>query len=291
MTRLENRRPAEGINSSSESPLAEFAILAAGVGGVLVAAAFAISLAAQWLAPRVPYRYEAALAERLPQFAATASQPAAAAAQAELQRLADRLARHMQWPDGMRVSVGYRDEPVVNAFATLGGQLVFFRGLIEKIESEDALAMVMAHELAHLAHRHPAAALGRGVGLGVLLSVVSADLGSGAAGNALGQAGLATVMRFNRDQEREADAGALRVLAAEYGHLAGAVELFALLERMDSGGVEILRTHPLGASRVDAVRDWARREAVPLQGPARPLPPALAALRSGKRATRADPPA
>ena len=290
--KLENRIPAEGINATHENPLREFAWLLGGSIALLVTVVVTVSFAAQWLAPRIPYRYEAKLAAGV-DLAALPESAAARAAQAELQALADRLAARMELPAGMQVRVGYRDERTVNAFATLGGQTVFFRGLVGRLDSEDALAMVMAHELAHLKFRHPAAALGRGVAVGVLLSVISADLGRSAAGSALGQAGLLTLMSFNRDQERAADEEALRVLAAEYGHLGGAVDLFATFAslpgaRRDAATptVEFLQTHPLTANRTAAVQAWAAAHGVALDGPRRPLTPALAAVRAQSRPPR-----
>lgn len=288
--KYENRLPEEGINANAENPLKEFAWLVVGSLAILVLSVAAVSYGAQWLAPRVPFKYEARLAAGL-DLATPPKGEAARAAQAELQALADRLAARMDLPEGMQVRVGFRDEAVVNAFATLGGQTVFFRGLIEKLDSEDALAMVMAHEMAHLKHRHPAAALGRGVAVGVLLSVVSAELGRSAAGGALNQAGMLTLLSFNRDQEREADHEALRVVAAEYGHLGGAVELFAAFTALQSrqtdgmAQVEFLQTHPLTASRTAAVAAWASQHGVAMTGPVRPLSPALAAIRvkAGRR--------
>lgn len=282
--KLENRLPAEGINASHEHPLKEFAWLIVGSLLALVAAVVALSTMAQWIAPRIPYRYEARLAAGF-DLARPPGTDSARAAQQELQALADRLAQRMQLPAGMQVRVGLRDDKVVNAFATLGGQTVFFRGLIEKLDSEDALAMVMAHEMAHLKFRHPAAALGRGVAVGLMLSVVSAELGRGAAAGALNQAGVLTLLSFNRDQEREADEEALRVLAAEYGHVGGAADLFAVFGNAGttSAGrvqVEFLRTHPLTAHRVAAVSAWAGAHGIAVDGPRRPLPPALAALRA-----------
>jgi predicted Zn-dependent protease len=284
--KLENRLPDEGINASHENPLREFAWLLGGGIALLVAALVVVSWASQWLAPRIPYLYEEKLVANL-ELTASPSSASARAVQAELQALADRLSAHMVMPDGMRVSVGYRDENTVNAFATLGGQLVFFRGLLAQLDSEDAIAMVMAHELAHLKLRHPAAALGRGVASGVLLSVVSADLGRHAASAALGQAGLMTMLSFNRDQEREADAEALRVIAAEYGHLGGAHDLFTTFTKLPSAHgdasvlmIDFLHTHPLTASRIATLQAWAVAQGVALDGPRRPLTPALAGVRT-----------
>jgi predicted Zn-dependent protease len=284
--RLENRAPAEGINSSTENPLKELAWLLAGSIAAVVAIVVALSLAAQWIAPRIPYEYEARLAASLPPFATAPETESGRAVQSELQSLADRLARHMQMPEGMKVRVGWSESRAVNAYATLGGQVVFLGGLLARLESENALAMVMAHEIAHLKHRHATAALGRGVAVGVLLTVISAELGRNAAAGVLSQAGLATTLSFNRDQEREADDSGLAALAAEYGHVGGAVDLFRTMASLPGAGgrqagqVELLRTHPLTHNRQLAVGEWARRHQVPLDGPRRPLPPAIAALKT-----------
>ncbi|MGB2816815.1 MAG: M48 family metallopeptidase [Burkholderiaceae bacterium] len=284
--RLENRPPAEGINSSTDHPLKELAWLLGGSVAVVIALVFAVSIGAQWIAPRVPYKYEARLAATLPPIATAPATEAGRAVQNELQRIADRLAARMHLPEGMQVRVGYDESKTINAFATLGGQTVFFKGLLARLDTEDALAMVMAHEIAHLQHRHASAALGRGVAVGLLLSVVSAELGRSAAAGVLNQAGLATTLSFNRDQERQADDVALQVLAQEYGHLGGAIDLFrtmAALPGADSAvpQVEMLRTHPLTRNRQQAIEQWAKRNNVPIDGARRPLPPAIAALRGG----------
>ena len=282
--KLENRAPAEGINASHENPLKELAWLLAGGLGVVLLLVFTVSFAAQWIAPRIPYKYEAKLAASLPPFATTPDNAPGRQVQAELQSLADRLAVRLDMPSEMVVRVGYREQDTVNAFATLGGQAVFFRGLLGKIDNEDALAMVMAHELAHLKYRHASAALGRGVAVGVILSIVSADLGSSAAGNVLTVAGMATLLSFNRDQEREADEAALRALHAEYGHVGGAVDLFNVMMRLPGGRqssgptVEFLRTHPLTENRIAAINQWALENGAAIDGPRRPLPAGIAAL-------------
>jgi predicted Zn-dependent protease len=284
--KFENRAPAEGINSSPENPLIELGWLLAGSLGVIIALVIITSLAAQWIAPRIPYRYEAKLAATLPPFATAPDNEAGRQVRAELQELANRLAARLDMPDGMVVRIGYRDDQTVNAFATIGGQAVFFRGLLAKLDNESALAMVMAHELAHLKFRHASAALGRGVAVGVILSVVSAELGRNAAAGVLSQASMATLLSFNRDQEREADEAALRALHAEYGHVGGAIDLFDVLARLPGeqreskiASVEFLRTHPLTANRIEAIKQWAVENGAPIDGPRRPLPPAIAALR------------
>jgi Zn-dependent protease with chaperone function len=209
--KLENRAPAEGINASRENPLKELAWLLVGSVAAVMAIIVALSLGAQWIAPRIPLQLRGAPAASC--LVATAPIPE----QGARSRLNCRRSP-TAWPPAWRcrkviVRVGWRDDRIVNAYATIGGQMVFFGGLLKQLGSEDALAMVMAHELAHLKYRHASAALGRGVAVGVILSVVSAELGRNAAGGLLNQAGIVTLLSFSRDQERAADEAALRAVA------------------------------------------------------------------------------
>ena len=290
--RLENRLPAEGINASHENPLKEFAWLAGGIAAAVAAFVTLLAYTAQWLAPHIPFEYERRLASGMNLVQPQASEEGRAA-QAALQALGERLAARMGLPPEIQLRVGYRDSDTVNAIATLGGQTVFFRGLLAKLESEDAVAMVLAHEIAHLKHRHPAVSLGRGVAVGLVLSLVSAELGRNLGGSVLTQAGALTLLRFNRSQESEADEEALRVLAQEYGHLGGAVELFDVFSQLSKSTAgeyaeravpEWLRTHPLSSASSESVRELAHRHGAKLHGPRRPLPPALAVVQHQAKA-------
>jgi predicted Zn-dependent protease len=51
------------------------------------------------------------------------------------------------------------DSPEINAFATPGGHIFITRALIQAVESEDALAAVIAHEMAHIHLKHGIAAV------------------------------------------------------------------------------------------------------------------------------------
>jgi predicted Zn-dependent protease len=196
----------------------------------------------------------------------------------------------MQLPPGMVVQVHYAPDGIPNAFATLGGNVVFYRGLIEKFDSEDAVALVLAHEIAHAKLRHPASSLGRGIAVGLTLSLVSAGVGEGAAGGALQTAGTLPLLKYSRDQESDADAEALAALAAVYGHVGGARDAFSVMSRLGAPGVPqvaVLRTHPLTAERIAAVDRIAAERGWKLDGERRPLPPALARLKPEKSAAGA----
>jgi predicted Zn-dependent protease len=284
--RLENPPPDETVNYSTEHPLKEFAWLLGGVAAVVAAAVAVAGYFAGELAARVPFRvekeYAAGIARHWEERRLT---PEAAAAQAALRALAARLVAVMSLPPGMDVTVHYGDEKTVNAMATLGGNVVFYRGLLERLASEDAVATVLAHEIAHAKLRHPAAGLGRGVAVGIVLSVVSSGMGRGVGGDPVQLAGMLPLLKYSRDQERAADEEALAAVAALYGHVGGAREVFAVLGKLggdESARVGILQTHPFGSERLARVDELARARGWPPDGPVRALPPALAKLQPAK---------
>jgi predicted Zn-dependent protease len=272
---LENRLPAEGINSSEEHPLREFAWLVGASVVTLVLLTVLIGWGARWLAPRLPFSAEVALAERMvdaPQAGDDAARSAA------LQALALRVAQKMDLPAGMPLVLGYDGSPLVNAYATLGGRIRVHAGLLRQLRSEDALAALLAHEMAHVQHRHVAANLGRGLALAMLLGLLSSDAGAAAAQSALGQTAGLTLLGYSREQESQADEEALRAVVAMYGHGAGMVELFERLGEADARTGpqwEALQTHPLTEDRLAAVRSQAQRAGWAVTGALTPMPPAL----------------
>jgi len=235
--------------------------------GILVVA---LSVSAGWLAQFVPFKYETQVAERF-----IKDQTESDDIQTYLQEMADRLAAQQELPEEMTITVRYSDSDTVNAFATLGGNLFFFRGLIEALPNEDALAMVMAHEIAHVKHRHPIRALGRGVTIGIALSALAGVSGSSAGERLIGDVGLLTSLSFSRSQETEADITALDALVKTYGHAAGAISLFDVfteLEAEHSSVPTMLRTHPLSDDRRQKLQDHAIENNWPLVDDSKPYP-------------------
>jgi predicted Zn-dependent protease len=246
------------------------------VVAIAAAAAALVVFTADWLAPHVPFETEVQLAGRV-----SSSLPEGGGeVEKYLQALGDRLAAAQDLPAGMRITVHFQDGPTVNAFATLGGHVVIHGGLIRKLPNENALAMVLAHEIGHVQHRHPVRALGRGLALGVILSVVSSAAGNAMAQRTLGDTGLLTTLTFSRGQEEEADATALAALVSIYGHAAGATALFEVLREAAKRPAppRILSTHPLTDDRIRRSHDLAASRGWALAGEPTAIPPEIRAL-------------
>lgn len=273
----ENRLPEDGINVTQVHPLKQFLHLAIGALVMVVLLVVVLQVSGGWLAKRVPFGFELAVIEELDvEFGHNTEHPQMVA---YLNELAQRLAAHMNVPEDMRFSVHYNNEEVFNAFATVGGNLMFYKGLMEEMPDENTLAMVMAHEIAHVLHRDPVAALGGGVASAIALLALTGSTGSNMAGSVLSNAGAITSVQFTRGMEEAADEEALAALNAVYGHVGGATALFEMFSNAqgpDQGSTQVLErflsTHPRDQDRVSAVSERAQSESWALQGELTPLP-------------------
>ena len=254
-----NQEIPEGINYSRTHPLKEFFILTFGVLGSLLVLFFVLALLADKVAHLIPFEYE----KDMNAFVDATDWPDPEM-QSYMQGLADSLSAGMDLPDGMEISVHYNDSDIVNAYATLGGNVVFYKGLLEKMPGENALAMVMAHEIAHVKSRHPIRSLGKGVVLMIVVSMVSSSVGDAMVGNVVGNTGVMALLSFSRSHEEEADELAIEQLTRLYGHVRGAEDLFkAIKESSDAlSGYELpfLKTHPDIDSRIERIEALSTRQ-------------------------------
>ena len=272
----ENRQPPEGINVTAEHPLRQFVRLVVAAAVLLVLLVVALQFAGAFLAKRIPFDFERRVVERMQiDFGDAELSPELVG---YLDTLAERLMGSMAVPEGVDVTVHYSPERTFNAFATVGGNLLFYRGLLARLPHENALAMVLAHEIAHVLHRDPVAGLGGGVASAVALAMLTGNAGTGLAGEVLGRAGVLTGVQFTRRMEHEADRAALGALAATYGHVGGGDALFELIaekrgeSRLPDWLARFTSTHPLDADRIRAMAEIAAAEGWATEGEITPLP-------------------
>lgn len=142
------------------------------------------------------------------------------------------------------------DEDVLNAFATPGGYIYVYVGLINYLDNVDDLAGVMGHEIAHADRRHSVNQQIQNAKLQLLLNVVAGDQ-SAIAEVAAGFISNVSSLKFSRDDETEADAASVEYLDETNFACNGAAEFFRKLEEEGGSGVpEFLSTHPNPSNRV-----------------------------------------
>jgi beta-barrel assembly-enhancing protease len=273
--KFENPEIRHEMNVSPAHPVRDFLSITLSIVVIAGLAAATLYFAAGAIASRVPFAAEVSVAARF-----FPDQADATGRQDALRALAARLAAQMNIPPEIVLRVHYRDEPTVNALATLGGNIVVYRGLLERMPHENALAMVLAHEIAHVQHRDATVGAGRGLALAVVLGALSAAAGDIVAGTMAGSAAQLTALTFGREQEATADQAGLGAVARVYGHVAGAADLFRTLQteaakRGASEPPRFLATHPLTQARIDRLGALARENGWREVGPTTPLTGAL----------------
>ena len=235
--------------------------IAATVSLVLVGA-FGVPVLADLAAPLVPRLAESRLGEAVDAQVRKMLEPGSngksvecglAASEkdgrAALDRLMARLEGVTALPVPLQVTVVRRSQP--NAFAIPGGRIYVFEGLIDKAETADELAGVIAHEIGHVAHRDGTRSVLQSAGLSFLFGLVLGDFVGGgalviAARSILGSA-------YSREVESNADAFGVdlmnrigrdgRGLGVILDRIAGAIE----------PGVQALADHPETRARVVAI--------------------------------------
>lgn len=229
---------------------------------LLLAAIFGVPALADKIAPLVPLRAERWLGEAVDTQArrmldkGDSSRPFECTddeGRAALAKLMGRLETAAALPIPLETKVVRRGEP--NAIALPGGHIYVFEGLLEKSESPDELAGVVAHEIGHVAHRDGTRSILQSAGLSFLFGMLLGDFVGGSAVVIGARAVLQS--SYSRDVEGAADVygvelvgragGDPRALGTILNRIAGAIH----------PGMEILSDHPDTKARVAVINSLA----------------------------------
>lgn len=224
-----------------------------------------LALALPSLARRVPWRVEGALARLVPNPDAARSCRSTATPQATeaLDALFRRVFPLRPGDDAVPATLEVVRGGTVNAYASLGGHIYIFQGLLDELHSPEELAGVLAHEVEHVRQRH------------IIQGVVDQLLAFGGTqvvlpdpdGGATRAAGLLLTLAFSRDQEHSADLGALERLRLGHVDPAGFAAFFA--RAATRGAVPLLlSTHPGDEARARLVAERAAYPVEPILTPA-----------------------
>jgi len=258
----QDRLPPEGINTPNRHPLRDFLKLSALALLAIIVFGFLLNTAGGTLGGFIPFKYELWLAEQIE-----------AAAESSGQASPFEVTEAMDIEESIPITLHYSDDDLVNAYATIGGNVYFFKGLLSLLPHENALAMLMAHEFSHVTLRHTA----KGLGSGLTLALGSSMMGISTENQLFGFATKLTSSRFSRKMESDADKSALHAVNAMYGHTNGADTLFKLfMQQRGAGGGQFekfLSTHPLDEQRIERIFRLAKDNDWRTSGEVTSLPP------------------
>lgn len=143
----------------------------------------------------------------------------------------------------------------INAFCMPGGKIAFFTGILEKLRlSDDEVAMIMGHEMAHALREHAREQLAKNTATSIGISLGAQLLGLGDVGSyAARLGGQLLSLNFSRSDETDADLVGLEMAARAGYNPQAAVTLWEKMGQATGGsgpGLSFLSTHPSGPQRI-----------------------------------------
>src|SRR3954447_9466606 len=151
-----------------------------------------------------------------------------------------------------------------NAFALPGGRVYVFQGLVDKAETPDELAGVLAHEIGHVAHRDGTRAILQSAGISFLFGMLLGDFVGGGAVVIGARAVLQS--SYSRDVESAADCYGVELMQRAGGDPRALGTVLTRLAGAIHPGADILSDHPDTQTRVDVINTLAKPQA-----PSQPL--------------------
>ena len=141
----------------------------------------------------------------------------------------------------------------INAFCMPGGKIAFYTGILDQLKlTDDEVAMVMGHEIAHALREHARERMGKSAATNIGASLLTQLLGLGQVGQTVTNYGAQLLtLQFSRDNESEADLVGMELAArAGYDPRAG-VSLWQKMSAANKGAPpQWLSTHPSGSTRI-----------------------------------------
>jgi predicted Zn-dependent protease len=152
----------------------------------------------------------------------------------------------------------------VNAWCMPGGKMAVYTGLMDKLQiTDDELAAVMGHEIAHALREHARERISRQMGTQMAVGIAGALFGIGELGQGLGNMVADVTLNLPNSRLHETEADRIGVeLAARAGYNPqAAVTLWEKMAKVSSGGEppKFLSTHPAHEDRIKDLRVYAEK--------------------------------
>ena len=146
------------------------------------------------------------------------------------------------------------DDEVLNAFATPGGFIYIYTGLIRYLDDASSLAGVLGHEIAHADNRHSSRQMQKQFGIQLLFEILT----GGDPGTLAQVASSLWALSFSRSDETDADNASVRYLCETPFNADGAANFFQkIIDEGSPNPPQFLSTHPNPDNRVENIEEEA----------------------------------
>ena len=180
-----------------------------------------------------------------------------------LRAIAQRLIPYTaQWNErarNWRWEVNLFNSKSINAFCMPGGKIGFFTGILDQLKlSDDEVAMIMGHEMAHALREHARERMAKTTATSLGLEVAASLFGLGQLGQLGANVGSQlAALKYSRDDETEADLVGLEIAARGGYNPHAAVSLWNKMTAASQrqGGTSFFSSHPSGPDRTRRLQD------------------------------------
>lgn len=139
----------------------------------------------------------------------------------------------------------------INAVALPGGYIFITKGMLSKLKSEAQLAGILAHETVHVVARDTANSMSKQIGMDILFAAAMTQTSSRGALTMADLARQIVSLKYDRDDEKDADIYGMDYMVRAGFNPNGAVETMQMLEQEDKvRAVEFMSSHPSPENRV-----------------------------------------
>jgi predicted Zn-dependent protease len=169
----------------------------------------------------------------------------------KIEHIKDKLVKTINKTD-YNYNVTILNFEMVNAFALPGGEIIIFKGLIEKASRPEELAGVMAHEIQHIEQRHTTKILIKDKSFEILMSAISGD--TGGVDYALKAAKTLGGLAYRRSEESSADTEGIKMLVNARIDPYGLIDFFKTMKKEYGNMPDIFKyisTHPDTEDRIE----------------------------------------
>ena len=167
-------------------------------------------------------------------------------------------------PPASRWEFAIIDDKSPNAFAMPGGKIGFHTGMFAFAPTDDDLAVIMGHEVAHVICRHGSERISQTLGVAIVAAVAdeaTRDSSAKTRGTWMAAVGIGAqygiLLPFSRSHESESDRlGLIFMARAGYDPEAAPAFWTRFSKAGGSKPPEFLSTHPADSTRVNQLRQW-----------------------------------
>ncbi len=149
------------------------------------------------------------------------------------------------------------DPQTINAFALPGGQIFITMGLLSRLDTDDEVAGVLAHEIVHVLARHSAQRIAKSELSNGLVGAVGVASGDASASQTAAVVAQLVNMKYGRDDELQSDTiGICLMIDANYNPQ-GMIEVMRVLEAASGGQSqpEFFSSHPNPENRISEIEE------------------------------------